>query len=114
MDPDVNNLIGTLNIAANIVVLVILPLVIFLVKHMAAIRKEAHERIDGLRNDHQAFREHVARTYVSEQSAVRMIDGNREVMNTKIDDLVKSVDRLERGLSKVFDREVGRVQGGGQ
>jgi hypothetical protein len=114
MDPDTSNLIGTLNIAANIVVLVILPLVIFLVKHMAAIRKEAHERIDGLRNDHQQFREHVARHYLSEHSAVRLIDGNREIMHTKIDDVAKSVDRLERGLNKVFDREITRQQGAGQ
>lgn len=112
MDPDVSNLIGTLNIAANVVVLVILPLVIFLVKHMAAIRREAHERIDGLQNDHQQFREHVARHYVSERSAVRMIDGNREIMHTKIDDMAKSIDRLERGLNKVFDREVDRTHNG--
>lgn len=113
MDPDTSNFIGTLNIAANVVVLVILPLVIFLVKHMAAIRKEAHERIDGLQSEHQAFREYVAQTYVSERSAMRLIDGNREVMYTKIDDMAKSIDRLERGLNKVFDREVNRQQDSG-
>lgn len=108
MDPDVSNIVGTLNVAANVVVIVILPLVIFLVKHMSGIRKEVHDRITAVEREHQSFREYVAKEFLSEVSAMRLIDGNREVLETRLTSMTESLARIERWLGKVSDREMDR------
>jgi hypothetical protein len=97
-------IVSALNIVANLVVIVILPLVIFLVKHIYGIRKEVHDRIDRVEQDHRQFREDVAKRYLSENAVLRIVDSNRELFDTKLTAIADGVGRLERWIGRVADK----------
>ena len=97
-----------LNVIANLFIMVIFPMTLFLVKWINKLRSEiqeeiraAHQRIGQVEKSQLQFQTVVAERYMSRDTAHTIMNQQKTILETKLEGQGKQLDRIERWLTRV-------------